>query len=92
MPSEALAEEGSLMRYVYLLASEAFEEQRYVGITSDLKQRLADHNAGKSPHTSKYLPWKLVTYVAFSDGQKADAFERYLKSGSGHAFARKRLW
>ncbi len=80
------------MRYVYLLESEAFEGQRYVGVTSDLKQRLLDHNAGKSPHTSKYVPWKLVTYVAFSSEQKADGFERYLKSGSGHAFARKRLW
>jgi putative endonuclease len=92
MPSEALAKEGSPVRYVYLLASETFEDRRYVGVTSDLKQRLAEHNAGESSHTSKYLPWKLVTYVAFSDGQKADAFERYLKSGSGHAFARKRLW
>jgi putative endonuclease len=80
------------VRYVYLLASETFENQRYIGVISDLKQRLAEHNAGKSPHSSKYLPWKLVTYVAFSDGEKADAFERYLKSGSGHAFARKRLW
>ena len=80
------------MRYVYLLASQTFESRRYVGITSDLKQRITDHNAGKSPHTSKYRPWKLMTYVAFSDDQKADAFERYLKSGSGHAFARKRLW
>jgi putative endonuclease len=80
------------MRYVYLLQSEAFLGQRYVGVTSDLKQRLADHNAGKSPHTSKYGPWELVTYVAFSDEQKAETFERYLKSGSGHAFARKRLW
>ena len=80
------------MRYVYLLQSEAFAGQRYVGVTSDLKQRVADHNAGKSPHTSKYVPWKLVTYIAFTDEQKADIFERYLKSGSGHAFARKRLW
>jgi hypothetical protein len=53
------------MRYVYLLQSEAFIARRYVGITSDLKRRIADHNAGKSPHTSKYVPWKLVTYVAF---------------------------
>ena len=80
------------MRYVYLLASETSKDRRYVGITSDLKLRVAEHNAGKSSHTSKYLPWKLVTYVAFSDAQKAEAFERYLKSGSGHAFARKRLW
>jgi putative endonuclease len=80
------------MRYVYLLQSESSADQRYVGVTSDLKQRLADHNAGKSPHTSKYLPWRLVTYVAFSDEKKAENFEHYLKSGSGHAFARKRLW
>ena len=80
------------MRYVYLLQSESAIGQRYVGVTADLKQRLAEHNAGKSVHTSKYVPWKLVTYVAFSDEQKAEAFERYLKSGSGHAFARKRLW
>ena len=80
------------MRYVYLLQSESSLDQRYVGITSDLKQRLAEHNGGKSSHTSKYVPWKLVTYIAFSDEQKAETFERYLKSGSGHAFARKRLW
>ncbi|WP_314956956.1 GIY-YIG nuclease family protein [Bradyrhizobium cosmicum] len=80
------------MHYVYLLESEAFGGQRYIGLTTDLRQRLADHNAGKSPHTSKYTPWRLVTYVAFSDIEKARSFERYLKSGSGHAFAKKRLW
>ncbi len=80
------------MRYVYLLQSEAVAGQRYVGVTSDLRRRFAAHNAGKSPHTSKYVPWKLVAYVAFSDERKAETFERYLKSGSGHAFARKRLW
>lgn len=80
------------MHYVYLLQSEAIVDQRYVGLTSDLKQRLTDRNTGKSPHTSKYAPWRLVTYIAFSDERKARAFESYLKSGSGHAFARKRLW
>ena len=80
------------MRYVYLLQSEAVAGQRYIGMTSDLRKRLAEHNAGKSPHTSKYSPWRVVTYVAFSDEQKAETFERYLKSGSGHAFASKRLW
>lgn len=80
------------MRYVYLLQSQGFEGQRYVGVTSDLRRRLAEHNAGRSPHTSKYAPWILVTYIAFSDGQKAETFERYLKSGSGHAFAAKRFW
>ena len=76
----------------YLLQSERFPDQRYIGVTADLKQRIPDHNAGKSPHTSKFVPWRLETYLAFSNKEKAVAFERYLKSGSGHAFARKRLW
>ena len=79
------------MIYVYLLESTS-SGQRYVGTTNDLKRRLADHNAGKSPHTSKFIPWRLVTYVAFDDRVKAETFERYLKSGSGHAFARRHLW
>ena len=80
------------MHYVYLLESLDSPGQRYVGVTSDLRARLADHNNGKTSHTSKYRPWKVVTYIAFSDRLQAEAFERYLKSGSGHAFARKRLW
>jgi predicted GIY-YIG superfamily endonuclease len=80
------------VHYVYLLESLATAGQRYVGITGDLRTRLREHNSGKSAHTSKHLPWRVVTYVAFSDVTKAEAFERYLKSGSGHAFARKRLW
>ena len=80
------------MWYVYLLQSEGFARERYVGLATDLKKRLAQHNAGKSPHTSKFMPWRLVTYVAFSDRQKAESFEYYIKSGSGHAFAKKRLW
>jgi predicted GIY-YIG superfamily endonuclease len=80
------------MHYVYLLESESEPDRRYVGLTIDLRQRLQDHNAGKSSHTAKYRPWRIVTYVAFSNRSKAEAFERYLKSGSGHAFARKRLW
>jgi len=80
------------VHFVYLLQSESFLDRRYVGVTSDLKRWLAKHNAGESPHTTKYTPWKLIIYIAFSDPGKAFAFERYLKSGSGHAFARKRLW
>jgi predicted GIY-YIG superfamily endonuclease len=78
--------------YVYLLESDGAAGQRYVGITSDLRRRVAEHNSGKSSHTSKFMPWRLVTYVAFSDERKAGEFELYLKSGSGHAFANKRFW
>jgi predicted GIY-YIG superfamily endonuclease len=79
------------MKYVYLLESIDHPEQTYVGLADDLRARFKAHNAGGSPHTSKYRPWRLVTYLAFSDEAKAVAFERYLKSGSGRAFAKKRL-
>jgi predicted GIY-YIG superfamily endonuclease len=92
MPSEALAKQGRKLRYVYLLESLSFPDERYVGCTGNLRSRLIEHNAGKSRHTSKFAPWRIVTYCAFTDSAKADAFERYLQSGSGHAFARRRLW
>ena len=80
------------MHYVYLLKSLAEPSQRYVGFTADLKTRLKCHNDGGSIHTAKYKPWELVTYVGFANERRAREFEHYLKSGSGHAFANKRLW
>jgi putative endonuclease len=88
----SLSEGGSTLYYVYLIESLSAGRQRYVGMTDDLRQRLREHNAGESSYTAKFRPWKLTIYVAFTDPAKAEAFERYLKSGSGHAFARKRLW
>jgi len=82
---------GCTLHYVYLIESLSTGRQRYVGMTENLRQRLREHNAGESSYTAKFRPWKLTTYVAFADPAKAEAFERYLKSGSGHAFARKRL-
>lgn len=79
------------MKYVYLLESVSDPTQVYVGQTDDLRDRLAQHNAGKSSHTSKHVPWRLVTYLGFSDPDKAIAFEKYLKGSSGRAFANKRL-
>jgi len=80
------------MNYVYLLQSISHPSQRYVGLTSDVQKRLTAHNAGQSPHTAKFRPWEIVTFHAFVDEDKAAAFEKYLKSGSGRAFANKRLW
>ena len=79
------------MKYVYLLESINFPGETYIGLADDLRKRLAAHNAGQSLHTKKFKPWRLVTYLAFSDEIKAVAFERYLKSSSGRAFAKKRL-
>ncbi len=79
------------MHYVYILQSLAEADRFYVGMTADLRERLKAHNDGYVTHTSKFAPWRIKTYVAFSDVDQAAQFERYLKSGSGRAFARKRL-
>jgi putative endonuclease len=79
------------MTYVYILQSMEHLERYYVAITADLRSRLKKHNAGEVSHTSKYAPWAIKTYIAFSDEKQAFAFERYPKSPSGRAFAKKRL-
>jgi putative endonuclease len=79
------------MKYVYILQSDGEIDRYYVGVTDDLRARLARHNAGEVAHTAKYRPWTLKTYIAFFDPTKAFAFEKYLKSGSGRAFAKRHL-
>ncbi len=79
------------MNYVYILQSISHPDQFYTGLCKDVASRLSSHNAGQSPHTSKYKPWRLLSYHYFERVETAAAFERYLKSGSGRAFANKRL-
>ena len=79
------------MHYVYILRSETAPRQTYVGYTSDIEKRLKSHNRGAGIHTNKFKPWFVEFYAAFSSKQKAMSFERYLKTGSGIAFARKRF-
>jgi putative endonuclease len=79
------------MTYVYILRSVQNLDRYYVGVTGDLRSRLKKHNASEVLHTSKYAPWTVKTYIAFSDEKQAFAFEKYLKSPSGRAFAKKRL-
>jgi predicted GIY-YIG superfamily endonuclease len=79
------------MHDVHLPRSVNHPDQTYIGLTDDLKNRLKKHNEGRSRHTSKYRPWDSGTYLTFSSRNQAAAFEAYLKSGSGRAFAKKRL-
>jgi putative endonuclease len=79
------------VNYVYILQSIGNPEQFYTGLCKDVAVRLNGHNAGRSLHTSKYKPWRLLSSHYFEDSKTAAAFERYLKSASGRAFAGKRL-
>jgi putative endonuclease len=78
-------------RSVYILKSADQEPHFYVGRTSDVSARLTDHNAGRCPHTARYHPWQLHVTIELSDERRAIAFERYLKSGSGRAFATRHI-
>jgi putative endonuclease len=77
--------------YVYVLQSLSHPKQIYTGITSELKKRLVEHNRGQVPHTSKFTPWEIRAATAFKKKERAVAFERYLKSGSGRAFLHRHL-
>jgi len=77
--------------YVYILQSELQTEHFYVGFTEDLQDRLKMHNTGHVPHTIKFRPWRIKTAIAFTCREQASQFERYLKTASGRAFAKKRL-
>ena len=77
--------------YVYILESLAPTGGFYVGLTDDLTVRLGKHNLGGVTHTAKSKPWRIKTAIAFRDRKRAAAFENYLKSPSGRAFAKKRL-
>jgi putative endonuclease len=79
------------MYFVYLIKSIKFPDQLYVGYTINLEERIEKHNEGGSIHTTKYKPWELIAYFAFKSESTAIEFEKYLKSGSGRAFATKRL-
>ena len=75
--------------YVYIIRSVSSPEQIYFGITDDWHRRLNEHNSGNSKHTSKWMPWEFVVVLRFGDEAKARAFENYLKTGSGNAFAKR---
>lgn len=75
------------MYCVYLLQS-LNNKNLYIGCTSDLRKRLAMHNQGRSYHTKKYMPWKLIYCEAYISKQDAFSREQSLKL---HAQGLRRL-
>ena len=76
-------------RIVYILRSERDPNRHYTGLTADVAERLRWHNAGQSVHTARDRPWQVIVAIEFLEESTARRFERYLKSGSGRAFARR---
>jgi predicted GIY-YIG superfamily endonuclease len=76
-------------RFVYILRSETDPARHYVGRAPNVDERLAWHNAGPCGHTTQHRPWRVILSIEFPDESGAAKFERYLKSGSGRAFAKR---
>lgn len=76
-------------RFVYVLRSLAVPDRYYVGVTSNVAERLAAHNEAHLPNTARYRPWRIHVIVEFTSEETAVQFERYLKSGSGRAFVKR---
>ena len=76
-------------RFVYVLRSERNPRRHYVGLTSDVAYRVEWHNAGQNEHTARDRPWHAIVTLEFRTAEAAGQFERYLKSGSGRAFAKR---
>ena len=75
--------------FVYILRSDVDSGRHYVGLTSDVGRRLEWHNTGPSGATVRHRPWSPVVSLEFADAKTAWRFERYLKTGSGRAFAKR---
>ncbi len=76
--------------YVYVLLSEK-DNLFYTGYTSNLKERLKQHEEGKVHSTKHRLPLKLIYFEGCINQQDATRREKYLKSGSGKIYLRSRL-
>ena len=78
-------------RTVYILKNNQHPPRYYVGLTHDLRGRLDAHNRGACKHTARFRPWAVDCVIKFADEARAVQLERYLKSGSGVAFAHRHL-
>jgi predicted GIY-YIG superfamily endonuclease len=81
----------SNMYTVYILRSINHPDRLYIGLTTDLEKRLKCHNADTSTYSRRYSPWELEISIVLKDKKTAEDLEKYLKSGSGFAFLKKRL-
>jgi len=80
---------GMAYYYIYILRSIKCPDRYYTGFKEDLDARVKEHNRGKCVHTSKYIPWEIKTAIAFANRKQAVEFEKYLKTSSGRAFAKR---
>jgi len=79
-----------LCQYVYVLESINYREF-YIGYTTDLRQRLLEHNRGLNFSTKPYKPWQLIHYEAYLNEKDAKRREEYLKTNQGARVLKRML-
>ena len=80
---------ADVKRFVFVLQSLSQPDRQFVESTANVPARVATHNAGHSPQTASYRPWRLVTVVQFGSEIAALRFEKFLKTGAGRALTRQ---
>jgi len=63
----------------------------YIGQTYDLQKRLESHNVSGTGYTSKYRPWDVVIMEIYPSRKEAMARERYLKTGVGRDWIKRKI-
>jgi putative endonuclease len=80
------------MHYVYVLISGGEEPESYIGMTSDLRTRFEQHNAGRNTSTRGRV-WRLAYYEAYLTRNAAEKRERLLKlNGRSRQLLMQRVW
>lgn len=76
--------------YVYVLCS-LKDGHLYTGYTSDLKNRVREHDSGFVASTKERRPLELIYYEACRDQKGATRREKYLKTAWGKRYLKARL-
>jgi len=76
--------------YVYVLQSMKNREL-YVGCTTDMKERLQEHNRGLNFSTKLHRPWQIIHYEAYRSEKDATRREKYLKTNQGSRLLKRML-
>jgi len=86
--SRERSDSGKSLHYLYILESEV-SGRYYIGITTDVKKRLKQHNSGKTRSTKAYIPWKLLCEIGYETRKEAAVAERMLKKSKSRGVIEK---
>ncbi|MDP4001399.1 MAG: GIY-YIG nuclease family protein [bacterium] len=91
MPGTENSTRDYVFYYVYVLESLKDESELYIGVTNNLRKRVATHNRKDNFSTKACAPWKLIFYEAYLNKQDASRRERYLKTNKGSKVIKQML-